>query len=59
MSRGGVRYRVLTDWVVDGVLVGETVERAVPLSHLGVDTLVPGGQQVRPVSTLNPPIYLH
>ena len=36
--------------MVDGVLVGETVQRAVQLSHLGVDTEVPGGQEVRPGS---------
>ena len=38
--------------MVDGVLVGEAVERAVVLPDLGVDTDVPGGQEVRPVSTL-------
>ena len=43
-------HGILTHGVVDGVLVGETVQRAVQLSHLGVDTEVPGGQEVRPGS---------
>ena len=47
---GGVRNGVLAHWVVDGVLVGETVQSPVSLSHLGVDTEVPGVEEVRTVS---------
>ena len=54
---GGGRYGVLTHRLVDGVLVGETVQRPVSLSSLRVDAGVP--EVTAGEASLDFGVYLH
>ena len=53
---GGVRLRVLTDGMVEGVLVSEAVQRPVLLPQLLVDTGVSAGERSH---WSRSPLYLH